>query len=72
MPRKPRPMIEQLRTAIAKAEKGGVTRYQIAQRSGLSQSTLLKIMAGSVPRLDTAEKIAAAIGCRLTLDSGDA
>lgn len=61
-------IIVQLRRAIAQAERRGLTRYRIAQTTGLSQSMLSRFMAGeNVPKLDTAERIAQAIGRRLTL-----
>lgn len=69
MPRKPKPIADQLRQAIRKANRAGVTRYQIAQLSGVSEAQLSRLMAGTVaPRIDTAEAIARAIGKRIVLD----
>ncbi|HRK30286.1 MAG TPA: helix-turn-helix transcriptional regulator [Tepidisphaeraceae bacterium] len=57
-----------LRKAIATAEKRGVTRYQIAKLAGMPRSQLTRIAEGeTVPRLDTAERIAAVIGARLII-----
>lgn len=68
MPRKPKPIAEQLRAAIAKAEKRGVTRYQIAQASGVAQSTLSQFVHGKGHlRIESAERVAEAIGKRLML-----
>ena len=50
------------------AETRGLTRYRIAQVSGVSQAQLSKLLLQQrIPRLDTAEKIAQAIGCRLSI-----
>ena len=67
MPRKP--IADKLRTAIAQAERKGITRYQIAKASGLSKSTITNLMDGTSasPRLDVAERIAEAIGYKLDL-----
>jgi DNA-binding phage protein len=59
---------DDLRKAIARAERRGVTRYQIAKLAGMPQSQVGRIASGeSVPKLDTAERVAKAIGCRLTI-----
>jgi DNA-binding phage protein len=58
---------EELRAAIAKAEAKGMSRYAIAKAAGLRTSVVARIADGTLPRLDTAEKIAGAIGLRLTL-----
>ncbi len=58
--------ITQLRAAIARAEDGGMSRYAIAKAAGLDHSAIRRVADGNViPRLDTAERIAAAVGCRL-------
>ena len=55
-----------LRKLIAQAERQGITRYRIAQDSGLSESVVARIAHGeTMPRLDTAAKIAEAIGHRV-------
>lgn len=62
---------DDLRRAIAEEEKRGVTRYQIAKSTGLSQAMLSRFVAGeNVPNLNTAERIAKAIGRRLVLTKG--
>jgi len=59
---------EQLRRAIAKAERRGVTRYRIAKTSGLTESQVKRIAeATNVPMIDTAARLADAIGLRLAL-----
>lgn len=63
MAKKPKPIAEQLRQAIADADKAGVSGYRIAQLTGMSRSQIHSIANGkTVPKLDTAERIAAAIG----------
>jgi transcriptional regulator with XRE-family HTH domain len=57
-----------LRNAIRDAESRGITRYRIAKVSGVDETNLSRIMAGQiVPRMDTAERIAAALGCSIQL-----
>ena len=59
---------EQLRRAIAKAERGGMSRYRIAKISGLTESQVKRIAeAVNVPMIDTAARLADAIGLRLAL-----
>ena len=62
-------MADKLRTAIARAERQGMTRADIARESGVSKATLTLFV--SMPdrqlRLDLAESIAEAVGCRLDL-----
>ena len=69
MARKRKCVADKLRTAIAQAERRGVTCYQIAQTTGVSRSALSQFMnePGRQLRLDTAERIAEAIGCRVDL-----
>lgn len=60
----------ELRRAVANAEKRGQSRYAIAKSAGVSYSVMTRIAIGeNLPRLDTAEKIAEAIGNRLHLIS---
>jgi len=57
-----------LRNAIKAAEKRGVKQSQIAAIAGMPRSQLSRIAKGeSIPRLDTAERIAAAVGCRIVV-----
>ncbi len=66
-------IVEQLRAAIRKAEKRGITRYRIAMDAGIHQSQLTRLMDGDVsPRLDTAAKIMEAIGGKLAIVEHDA
>ena len=59
---------DQLRRAIHRAERRGITRYRISQRSGISQAQLSRLMSRQVaPRIDTAERIAQALGYRIML-----
>jgi transcriptional regulator with XRE-family HTH domain len=61
-------IVEQLRKAIARAERAGMTRYQISKVTGMPQSQVGRIASGeTVPKLDTAERIAQAIGCKLAI-----
>lgn len=59
---------EHLRRAIRAAGRRGMTHYQIAKAAKMPQSQLSRIASGeTVPKLDTAERIAAAIGLKLIL-----
>jgi DNA-binding phage protein len=67
---KPTATTKQLLKAIRDAEKAGVTRYQISKLSGVSQGQLSRMMKlQQLPRLDTAERIAKALGMKLILIS---
>jgi transcriptional regulator with XRE-family HTH domain len=62
------PTVQQLQKAIALAQRRGMTRYAIAKSAGMKQAQLSRIADGeNVPRLDTAERIAKAIGASLIL-----
>ena len=68
MAKQPQPIVEQLRDAIRQAERRGVTQYQIAKAARVHQSQLTRFMAGeTIPRLQTAERLIAAIGGRLLI-----
>lgn len=68
MPKKPKALSDQLRDAIRKAEKRGITRYRIAKDADVHPGQIGRLMAGSViPKLDTAQRIAEAAGYRLIL-----
>jgi transcriptional regulator with XRE-family HTH domain len=57
-----------LRRAIARAERRGLTRYAIAKAAKMPQSQLTRVANGdTVPTLTTAERIAEAISHRLTI-----
>ena len=69
MPRS-KSIADQLRKIIAKAERGGMSRREIARRAGLSPAMITLILNNPDRhiRLDTAEKLAKALGKRLLLD----
>jgi DNA-binding phage protein len=68
MKKRSKSIAEDLRRAIAKAERGGMTRYRIAKTAKMNESQLKRVADGvTVPTLTTAERIAEAIGCRLTI-----
>ena len=69
MARKRKTIADKLRTAIARAERRGITWYQIAKATGISQSTLYLFMLHEDRqlRLDVAERVAEAAGYRLDL-----
>jgi predicted transcriptional regulator len=70
MSSRPSGIVQDLRRAIAKAEKRGVTQYRIAKLAGMPQSMVARIAGGkAVPKLDTAERVAKAIGCTLAIHS---
>ena len=65
---KTKPLADSLRNEIRRAERRGITQYRIAKESGVSAGQLSRLMHGKVvPRLDTAERIARAIGCEIRL-----
>jgi predicted transcriptional regulator len=67
MAKQPKGIVGELRKAMAQAERAGVTAYRIAQAAGVPRSQLTKLAAGRIVRLDTAERILAAIGHRLAI-----
>ena len=63
MPRRPKPIDQQLRDAIAQAERRGITRYRLAKLSGVAERNVGMIANGdTIPRLDTADKLVRALG----------
>lgn len=59
---------EQLRKAIRAAERAGITRYRVAQDTGISEAQLSRIVHGQIePKLSTAERILSGIGKRLAI-----
>ncbi len=69
MPRRPKPIDDQLRDAIGKAERRGITQGSIATASGVSRPVLMRFMDGSGGlRVEQAEAVAEAIGWRLSLN----
>jgi predicted transcriptional regulator len=68
-PRNAKPIDQQLRDAIAKAQKAGTSQYQLAKMAGISASHMQKIADGEViPQLSTAARVATAIGLKFSLD----
>jgi transcriptional regulator with XRE-family HTH domain len=60
---KAKSVVERFKDEIRRAERRGITRYRIAKECGISDAQLSRLMHGTVaPRLDTAERIAGAIG----------
>ena len=71
MSRRQTPIAEQLRKAIRQAERNGVTRYRMAKAANMQQAQFGRIADGvNVPKLDTADRIAKAIGASLVLLPG--
>ncbi len=69
MAKKPKSIVEELRQAIRRAEQAGVTRGRIATIASIPRSQMTRIASGeNVPRLDTAEKIARAMGLSFRLE----
>jgi plasmid maintenance system antidote protein VapI len=61
-------IVKQLQRAVRAGERGGMTRYKLAQVSGVEQAVLSKLVHGTrIVRLDTAEKIVKALGKRLAI-----
>jgi len=53
---------------IRQAEKRGVTRYQLARLAGVNQSQLSRIYKdGAIPKADTIDAIAKALGYEVRL-----
>lgn len=62
-------LFDTLVRAISEAEKRGETRYQIAQRTGVSQATLSRIANRQTESvsLDTLEKLVDALGIEIRI-----
>lgn len=61
-------IVASVRKAIRQAERKGQTRGGIAALAGIPRSQMGRIADGeNAPRIDTAERILAAIGLRLTI-----
>lgn len=61
-------IVDQLRAAIAAAEGRGMSRRRIALAAGMRVTNVTRIVTGeNRPRLDTAERVAAAVGASLSL-----
>ena len=71
MQRPRKTVTDQLRDAMKRAEARGVTRYRMSKDANVSPSTVTAVIEGTTkPSLDIAERLAEAIGKRITL--GDA
>ncbi len=58
----------QLIDAVKRAERSGLTRYRLAKLTGLSEAGLSHFVKGhKIPKTDTADRIADALGYRITL-----
>ena len=65
-------LVERLKQEIGRAERHGVSRYRIARLSGVSEGQLSRLMHGSVAhRLDSAERIAFALGRKIVILPAD-
>jgi DNA-binding XRE family transcriptional regulator len=68
MAKKKQNVTDQLIKAIREAEKQGVTRYRIAQISGVSEALLCRLVKGNYHiQLETAEKISDALEFRIIM-----
>jgi DNA-binding phage protein len=62
-------IVADLREAIRQAEQRGMTRGRIAMIAGIPRSQMTRVASGeNTPRLDTAEKIARALGLSMRLE----
>ena len=68
MAKKQQSIAEELRRAIAQAERRGLTKYAIAKAAKMPRSQMTRIASGeNVPKVDTAARIAQVIGYKLAL-----
>ncbi|WP_153461431.1 helix-turn-helix domain-containing protein [Sediminibacillus terrae] len=64
--------IQLIAQLVARRKQLGITQKDLARMTGLKQSAIARIeKEGSVPRLDTIEKISNALGLKLTLMEQD-
>ena len=69
---KSKPIVKRLKDEIRKAGRRGISCYRIAGESGVSRAQMSRLMAGTVaPRLDTAERIAHAIGLEIVIQKAE-
>lgn len=57
----------QLIDAIREAETGGVNRRRLASTSGISEASLSRLVHGKTVTIETAEKLAKALGKNILL-----
>ncbi len=63
-------IVAELRRAIAEAEKLGTSRAMMAAAAGMPRAMIYRIADGeTLPRIDTAERLANAMGLQLRLVS---
>jgi len=68
MAAKKKTLQRQLMDALRRAERSGLTRYRLSKLTGISQAGLSHFARGrKIPKVDTADKIAYALGYRITL-----
>lgn len=61
-------MLEMVRHEIERAEKAGITRYQVCKRAGVSQAVVSRFMGGTRGLgIDVVERLADALGMEVTL-----
>lgn len=61
-------ILDQLRQAMAQAQRGGLTQYRLAERAGVDRATVLRLSRGEgVTTLRTAARLADELGLELTL-----
>ena len=44
-----RGLLDQLKREVKRAEKRGISRYRLAQLSGVTQATISRLMSGKLP-----------------------
>ena len=66
-------IVDQLKAEIRKAEKRGITRYRLAQLSGVTDATISRLMAGKLKTLkvSTLEQLTEALELRIVLEASE-
>ncbi len=60
--------IELVAQLIVRRENLGITQQELAEMTGLKQAAIARLEnEGAIPRLDTLEKVAKALGMKVTL-----
>lgn len=62
-------LLDALKAEIRRAEKRGITRYRLAQLSGVTNATISRIMSGKLksPGVALVQKLADALEMEITL-----